>query len=384
MPRVRVASFNVENLFARPKAFDPLDWSAGLPVLAAYSEVNELMARPVYGPATRERLRELLLELGVYGRNRHGAVRRRFSRDPRWAWLRANRGTFDRQPRDPGRDVEVVARGRADWIGWVELAKGAVNEIGTRTTARVVADVDADVLAIVEAEDRPSLLRLNSDLLGGRYGHAMLVDGNDERGIDVGLLAKPGFEIRSVASHVDDVDEVGTVFSRDCADYEVVTPGGEVLHVLVNHFKSQSGGGEAKRRRQAVRVRRIAEEHIAAGRHVVVAGDLNEGPPAEGAAPPSLQPLFDAGGPLTSCWDLPGFDPGPRPGTFDACGLRSRLDYVLLSPSLRDAFRAGTVFRRGLWGTRVTRPDRWETYPEMTEPAHQASDHAAVLIDLEV
>jgi transposase len=26
---------------------------------------------------------------------------------------------------------------------------------------------------------------------------------------------------------------------------------------------------------------------------------------------------------------------------------------------------SGTVFRKGLWGTRLTRPDRWDTYPEM-------------------
>jgi len=32
---IRIASFNVENLFARPKAFDLPDWNAGAPVLKA-------------------------------------------------------------------------------------------------------------------------------------------------------------------------------------------------------------------------------------------------------------------------------------------------------------------------------------------------------------
>ena len=122
-------------------------------------------------------------------------------------------------------------------------------------TARVIADVDADILAIVEAEDRPSLIRFNQELLGGMYRHVMLVDGNDERGIDVGILTKPGFPIRSIRSNVDAEDADGVIFSRDCCEYRVGTPSGAVLTVLVNHFKSQSGGGGSLRMRQANRVR---------------------------------------------------------------------------------------------------------------------------------
>ena len=35
---VRFASFNVENLFARPKALDVLTWAEGAPILEAYAE----------------------------------------------------------------------------------------------------------------------------------------------------------------------------------------------------------------------------------------------------------------------------------------------------------------------------------------------------------
>jgi hypothetical protein len=41
---VRIASFNVENLFARPKAFNTADWSLGEPILDAYRKVNALFA----------------------------------------------------------------------------------------------------------------------------------------------------------------------------------------------------------------------------------------------------------------------------------------------------------------------------------------------------
>jgi endonuclease/exonuclease/phosphatase family metal-dependent hydrolase len=96
----------------------------------------------------------------------------------------------------------------------------------------------------------------------------------------------------------------------------------------------------------------------------------------------NLQALFHPDGPLVSCNTLDGFDVGTRPGTFDSCGIRNRLDYILLSQSLRPAFVSGQIFRKGLWGTRSTRPDRWETYEDMKTSVHQASDHAAVLIHL--
>ena len=185
MARVVVASYNVENLFARPKAFDTTDWAAGEPVLSAYHEFTRLIAQKSYSDPDRVRMRELLVALDVYAVNQRGAVRRKQTASPTWAWLRKNRGSFDREPQDATKDVEIVATGRADWIGWLELATETTDEVGTRTTARVIGDIDADVIAIVEAEDRPSLARLNAELLGGRYEHVMLVDGNDDRGIDV-------------------------------------------------------------------------------------------------------------------------------------------------------------------------------------------------------
>jgi len=53
--------------------------------------------------------------------------------------------------------IEVVASGREDWIGWVDLKKERVNELATEHTARVIRDVGADVLGVIEAESRVAL-----------------------------------------------------------------------------------------------------------------------------------------------------------------------------------------------------------------------------------
>jgi len=381
MTDVRIGSYNVENLFARPKAFDPTDWSAGEPAVEAQAKFNALIARPNYSTADRKRMRDLLVTLDIYYRNDQGAIRRKDTKSPRWAWLRKNRGTFDRQPEDKTKDVEITATGRAAWIGWVELAVEPVDELSTRLTAQVIEEVDAHILAVIEVEDRPALLRFNRELVG-LYRHVMLVDGNDERGIDVGIVTKTDFDILDIRSHVDDEDAKGEVFSRDCADYEIKIPGATNLHVLVNHFKSQSGGGGAKRKRQAERLREIVDNLVAGGQSAVVVGDFNEGQPDEQHHSPNFEQLFDPQGPLKVCYDLPNFDVGPRPGSFDSCGIRNRLDYIFVTRDLEPAVNGGGMVRSGLWGTRTTRPTDWNTFPEMDGHDHQASDHAAVFIDL--
>jgi endonuclease/exonuclease/phosphatase family metal-dependent hydrolase len=212
----------------------------------------------------------------------------------------------------------------------------------------------------------------------------MLVDGNDERGIDVAIMTRDGFDIESIHSNVDKADDKGLIFSRDCAEYEVRTPSGTRIQVLVNHFKSQSGGGGAKRKRQAKAVREIVENLIQQAEHVIVLGDLNEGPATPGSQAPNLASLFDNNSPLIDCYSLPGFDVGSRPGTFDSCGLRNRFDYIFISTGLRAQYAGGRIFRKGLWGSRATRPTDWETYPEISSSKEAASDHSAVVIELDL
>jgi len=71
------------------------------------------------------------------------------------AFIRRIRGTLLRRPRDG--DPEVVAGGKADWVGWAELKTAPVDEIALLNTGRVIRDVDAHILAVIEAEDQLAL-----------------------------------------------------------------------------------------------------------------------------------------------------------------------------------------------------------------------------------
>ncbi|HET9548251.1 MAG TPA: hypothetical protein VFO97_10465, partial [Desertimonas sp.] len=247
---MRLASFNVENLFERAKVLNNATWEEGRPQLAAFERFNRTAQRRYYRKVDKRQMLADLETLRVLTRASSGG---RLIRQPnlaaQLAILRENRGDFLVERRRTG--VEIVATGRADWIGWLELVVEPVDEIAIRMTAKVIQDLAAGVLAVVEAEHRPSLLRFNDSMLANRYRHVMLVDGNDQRGIDVGLLTTARRPIVNVESHVDDRDtrnpdvttRDGRLFSRDAPVF-TVRCGDEDLFVVVNRLKSQSPTGD--------------------------------------------------------------------------------------------------------------------------------------------
>ena len=370
---MRLAVFNVENLFDRPRAMNLETWSEGRRVLERYAALNKLLGQVSYSATDKHRMVRLMIELGL-----------EHSDTGPFVVLRRNRGKLLKRAREGG--IEIVADGRADWAGSLELRDEAIDEEAMRNTARVIRDVHADVIGIVEAEHRPGLAAFNRTLLRSvgaePFSHIMLIDGNDDRGIDVGLMSRDEYPIEHILSHVDDTLPDGTqVFSRDCPEYEVRTPAGHHVLVLLNHLKSKGFGSraesDAKRRLQPERVAAIYRERVNVQTpYVAVIGDFNDTPDSE-----PLQPLL-GGTDLKDAFEHEGFDDGGYPGTFGLCNQDNKIDYLLLSPALYDTVQAGGVCRDGMWPG--ARPKRWSTYQELVEPKDAASDHAAVWVDLAV
>jgi len=368
---MRLASYNVENLFERTKAMNGPDWQAGREVLSAQAELNGLFGKETYTASDKARMQTLLDTLGL-GRSDESDV----------AILRQNRGHL-RIIR--AGTSEIVASGRGDWVGWVELKTEPVNQVAVENTGRIMDLLNADVLAVIEAESRPALRRFSDQLLpqvgATPYPHIMLIDGNDDRGIDVGLLTREPFTIRSMVSHVDDRDSDGNrLFSRDCPEYEIALPSGDSLWLLVNHLKSKGFGStnanNARRKAQATRVREVYEARRAKAEFVAIVGDLNDTPDS-----PPLSPLFGDGR-LRDISQHPAFQPDGRPGTWKNGTKSEKLDYIILSPALWDQVTDGGVERRGVWGG--LHGDLFPHLPEITQEVEAASDHAAIWVELNV
>jgi endonuclease/exonuclease/phosphatase family metal-dependent hydrolase len=370
---VRIASFNVENLFDRARLLAADDWSTHRALLEKYARLTRVLQRPVYSPTDKTTIVTLLTDLGLEKTD-----------SGTYLILRQNRGRLVSRPRAGG--LTVVADGRADWVGWLELKTQAVTELAVRHTAQVVHDLAADIVGVVEAESRIALQRFSVDLLrpisDRIYGHIMLIDGNDDRGIDVGIMTRGDHPIERIVSHVDDADLAGPVFGRDCPEYTVRLPSGGSLLVMVNHFKSKGYGpaGDSNRRRlrQAERVAEIYRARRAEGvERIVILGDLNDTPDSAPLAPL----LVGSAGAPTDLRDIaahPSFDDGGWPGTYTTGRAGTKIDYLLCSPAVFDAVTASGIFRKGVW----TASNRWEMYPTLTREQDAASDHAAIWADI--
>ena len=370
--QMRIASFNVENLFSRARIMNGADWGAGKDILTEYTRLNARLQKAAY---TANEKQEILKSITARGQKKqHEAM---------YVILGHNRGHLLKR-RSSGAP-QVIADGRADWVGWIELKTEAVNDIGVEMTARVIRDVNADVIAVVEAEDRTALLHFNDQLLKpilADYSSVMLIDGNDDRGIDVGLLTKDGCTIETMVSHVDDTKNGARIFSRDCPEFSVRVNSTDAILVLVNHFKSKGYGSpadsNARRKMQAQRVREIYDLRRSQGIDLIaVVGDFNDIPDSE-----PLQPLLAAASDLKDIFEHPQFQSDGRPGTFGNGAKSQKLDYILLSPPLFQRVSAAGVWRKGVWGG--TNGTLFPHYDEMTKAVHAASDHAALWADIDL
>ena len=371
---MKVATFNVENLFDRAKAFNQKN-TLSSKIITAAAELNNIFEKKLYSANDKKEIKKLFKILGLEKSDKG-----------KYAILRKIRGKIVARPKN--KPIKVYANGREDWIGWIELRTEPVNEIAVLNTGKVIRDVDADILAVIEAEDRTSLEMFSNYILkkiGGRpYSEVMLVDGNDNRGIDVGIMCKRNYKIGTLRSHIYDLkSNKQPIFSRDCPEYEIDTPSGEKVIIIPNHFKSKYGGDNIKsrnkRKAQAKRAAEIYKRLVSEGYdNVIILGDLNDTPDSK-----PLKPLLKDTD-LKDVSEHPTFDTGKYKGigTYALGNDSSKIDYLLVSTILFTKIKSCGLFRKGAWPGK--RPVRWETYVDIKREIHVASDHHVIWAEFDL
>ena len=173
MPTLRIATFNCENLFDRPKIFNE-NLAKSRELLAAVAQLQDALSQPVFDQPAIKALKQKLKVTAVNPAYRYANI-------------------ID------VRNKHDKVQGVADWLGWVELNREPISDVAVQNTAHVIADLNADVVCLMEVEDRVGLQRFHDDVLDARYlqpaggppyEHVLLVDGNDARGIDVAILSR--------------------------------------------------------------------------------------------------------------------------------------------------------------------------------------------------
>lgn len=363
MKKIRIGTFNVNNLFERPKVMELEGFSAtGKEVLKDVADLEALLEKTSYAGSVGD---EIVKILNKYYHD--------LPNNP-WFVINEIREKLFSIKQD-GSGVALKAKGRGDWLGWIELIKQNTNEVSIQNTARVVKAVDADILCVVEVDNRIALKRFNEYLLkkeNVEYPHTMVIDGNDERGIDVGILSR--YPIASIKTHIDDEykstnGQTYKIFSRDCAEYSIDVGNGKSVHILCNHLKSKGYGSpasnNAKRKRQADQLVKILQSYDLTKDAVVIAGDFNDTP---NSAPlknlMAVQNLTDV---------LKGVDPNWTYHTGS-----DQIDYLLVSKPISDNLKKVGIERHGIFRKNN------KSFPEVTNKVTQASDHAAIFAEFEI
>jgi endonuclease/exonuclease/phosphatase family metal-dependent hydrolase len=360
---MRIATYNVENLFSRVSAMNSDDPAKTKGVLADAAKLQRLIEKPHYTDKDKADMLTILKTNKATG-----------SSGP--FFLQELRGRLYS-------NGKIVADGRDEWVGSIEWRRDLIPGSAIENTGTIIKELHADIVCLVEVESRPVLRRFNETVLKDSfYEHAMLIDGNDERGIDVAIMARR--PLRDMRSHVDDQDEGGRlIFSRDCAEFEIDIPGTRHLWVLVNHFKSRGYGSktsnDAKRKSQSERVAAILDRFDLEEQWVIVAGDFNELPTSD-----SLSPLLNLTG-LRNAFDKLPNDADRWTHRDDATPSKNnQIDYLLVSEALWPHLQQVGIERSGIWVHTEKVRAKYPPLPRVTSDATSASDHAAVWADFDI
>ncbi len=276
-----------------------------------------------------------------------------------------------------------------------DLVSYATTEIQRNNTAQAILDSRPDILTVQEIENIYTLRNFNDSYLDNYFDRIISIDGNDLRGIDVGLMIKrerKDIEIVNIRTHVEDAEKgksvirhsianmgyvvSGAIFSRDCLEIDIRIKGqNKILTLLINHFKAQDGkpASAAKRTGQANRVLELAQAAAQNGKLPIVTGDLN--------APPDDKTLSSL---LKATILQDSFNALPKNERWTHYYVPrkevSRLDYILPHKGLK--LTGVEVLRNGL----TTKCKRYPgpRYPAIGQEHTEASDHCPVTVTLEM
>ncbi|MCA9101410.1 MAG: endonuclease/exonuclease/phosphatase family protein [Planctomycetales bacterium] len=205
--------------------------------------------------------------------------------------------------------------------------------------ASVIREIDADVLALEEVENRGYLERFIEVFLPDMgYRHVVHFEGNDLRGSDPCLVSREPIGAVTSYRHLRFEDEeLGEQrFRRDVIRVEILPVDGDPFDVWVVHLKSNHDGrnyAEPVRAAEARQIRALLDGALRTNpdRPFVVCGDFNDTEQSTAVT------TITATGPLAlrSFWETL---PADERITFNREPYRSMIDFILFSPAMAERY----------------------------------------------
>ncbi len=248
-------------------------------------------------------------------------------------------------------------------------------------TASAIKDTNADIIGLQEVENLDTLKSFQSQFVK-KYPFQYVIDGNDPRLIDVGVLSK--FEAKFLKTHQFDKNGTSKIFSRDCLEIEYDF-NGTPFTLFINHFKSMLGGRPEtmnRRKKQSEQVVKIIKDKFGnnpANENFAVMGDLNDYMPSAG-----LQPLLGQSWIENVVKTRIASASDQWTHWYDNENSVSQLDYILLSKKIanNNSTAVPVIIRKGLAQKAIayTGP----RYAGVGPSRPSASDHCPVAITIKI
>ncbi len=367
---MKIATFNIQNLFHRDRSL--LDKPYGKCVSDWVNELDELMRGNNRASNNAERIQELAFLLG-------------FDKtfDVPYAVMRKRAGFLFLKGMDYSK--ELKAGELTDWNGWIALQTVPLDPVAVKNKAKVIAEVDPDIILLQEIEDRASLEEFNAQLLPESdcepFREVAVIQGSDIRGREMGILLKNGYRIESVKNHFFDLEDNPNQ-KKEFFQYEIITPSHQTIWLLAAQLQEETKDKElsdAFRKKEAQKVADVYNGLWEDGqKNIIVTGTLNAVSYCD-----TLSPLFRD----TKMKDVTrhrsfnaDFDNG-RDATYYRLGAYrmgvniKQKDYLLLSPNLFSRVTDSGLNRKAVWSDK--RP-KWPVYSSMQNRKQAASEHPAV------
>jgi len=198
-----------------------------------------------------------------------------------------------------------------------------VSEGRQKNVAAVLKELNADVVALQEVENRYLLQEFVDKYLPEMRYQVVLVEGNDTRGIDVALLSKIPIEEVATYQHRRFQSSAGEImgFRRDLLRVKLGAPYNGDIYVV--HLKSQFGDkvADVVREAEATEMVKIMAENGAGNPdyRAMITGDFNEVPDM-----PTLDIFRNSG--------LVDVMEGSEKYSYNKKPYLTRIDYGLMTP----------------------------------------------------
>ncbi len=290
----------------------------------------------------------------------------------------------------------------ADKANQIDSVFNVLEEDDRTLTAQALSAAQADVCCLQEVENLVTMTAFHNRYLRRwlrkGYHYRALIEGNDQRGIDVGVLSRAKI-IRKESHATKTYAEMGItppkgyhpndrVFRRDCLEIEVEKEG-KSLTLYNCHFKSMNGGRlETKgiREAEALGVRKLIEQRFEnpAKANWMALGDFNDYFELDGDTvnDHGLGPLIDDGFSVDAGRYLEKNPLKRWTHFYSREEVYGALDHIFISPSL--ASRNKDANLRIVRAGQPMRAERYigHRFPGIGYIRPKASDHCPMKVTL--